>query len=59
MEEADAKAVAFERINELEDELGRTNELFQELEVRIKIVNEDRNMILMLPYPSLSGRSTC
>ena len=33
MEEAETKADAIERVNELEDELGRTKELFSELEV--------------------------
>eukprot|EP00095_Tigriopus_kingsejongensis_P004806 snap_masked-scaffold182_size278544-processed-gene-1.8 protein:Tk04806 transcript:snap_masked-scaffold182_size278544-processed-gene-1.8-mRNA-1 annotation:"GL25292" len=32
MEEADTKAAALDRVHELEDELGRVNELFQELE---------------------------
>lgn len=33
MEEADLKAQAFERVNDLEDEVGRLNEKVQELEV--------------------------
>ena len=33
MEEADSKNVAMERILELEDELGRVNEIVQEYEV--------------------------
>ncbi len=33
MEEADLKAQAFERVNDLEDEVGRLNEKIQELEV--------------------------
>jgi hypothetical protein len=33
MEEADSKALALERVADLEDELGRVNERLQELEV--------------------------
>ncbi len=33
MEEAETKAAALERVSELEDEVGRVNELLQELEV--------------------------
>ena len=34
MEEAESKAVALERVADLEDELGRVNERLQELEVK-------------------------
>ena len=33
MEEADSKALALERVADLEDEVGRVNERLQELEV--------------------------
>ncbi len=34
MEEAESKALALERVAELEDDLGRVNERLQELEVK-------------------------
>ena len=36
MEEAEAKAMALERVADLEDDLGRVNERLQELEVHFK-----------------------
>jgi len=37
MEEAESKAQALERVADLEDELGRTNERLQELEVSVYV----------------------
>ena len=38
MEEAESKAVALERVADLEDELGRVNERLQELEVKCSVL---------------------
>ena len=40
MEEAESKAMALERVADLEDELGRLNERLQELEVsQVRLFN--------------------
>ena len=48
MEEAESKAVALERVADLEDELGRVNERLQELEV-------NSFFFVVLLSPALNG----